>query len=223
MKTGYVFKHIVGSLLFLAILFFSAGKLNYWQGLVYLALGMLMTLLNYTVFSIDPELAKERAKPQQGTKSWDKAILGLTSLATIAMYIIAGLDSGRYHWSPRFPTSVYISGIILTIAGQLMFLIAQKQNRFFSSTVRIQTDRQHTVCDEGVYAFVRHPGYLGFIIQLVGFPMLFGSIWSIIPVAVSIILFITRTGLEDRTLRDELPGYDEFTKRTRFRIIPGVW
>jgi protein-S-isoprenylcysteine O-methyltransferase Ste14 len=223
MKTGYVFKHIVGSLLFFAILFLSAGKFNYWQGLVYLVIGMLMMLLNYTVFRIDPELLRERANPEQGTKSWDKAILGLTFLGTIAMYVMAGLDSGRFHWSPRFPIIVSLSGIILTIAGQLLFLIAQKQNRFFSSTVRVQKERKHTVCDKGLYTFVRHPAYLGFIVQLIGFPMLFGSLWSIIPVSVSIVLFLMRTWLEDKTLREELPGYAEYTKKTRFRIIPGAW
>src|SRR3569832_878086 len=141
-----------------------------------------MMVMNYTVFSIDPGLLQERSAPQQGTKPWDKAILGFTSLATITMYVVAGLDSGRYHWSPQFPVMISLAGIMLTIAGQLLFLIAQKQNKIFSSTVRIQTDRQHTVCDKGVYTFVRHPGYLGFVIQLIGFPMLFGSLWSIIPV-----------------------------------------
>ena len=223
MKTGYVVKHVVGSLLFLAILFVSAGKFYYWQGLTYLAIGIVMTILNYTVFKIDPQLLEERSGPHPGTKSWDKVILALLSFATIAMYLLAGLDSGRYHWSLTFPPILYLVGITLTIIGQLLFLIAQKQNSFFSSTVHIQTDRQHTVCGEGLYAFVRHPAYLGFIIQLIGFPILFASIWSIIPVTVSIVLFIIRTELEDKTLREELPGYVEYSKKTRFKIIPGVW
>ncbi|MGZ3937943.1 MAG: methyltransferase family protein [Flavisolibacter sp.] len=223
MKTSYVVKHIMGSLLFFTILFISAGKLYYWQGLIYFAIGIVMTTLNYTVFTIDPELLTERSGPHKDTKSWDKVILGFSSLATIAMYILAGLDSGRYHWSPTFLSILYVVGIILTIAGQLLFLIAQKQNSFFSSTVRIQTDRQHTVCDHGLYAFVRHPAYLGFIIQLIGFPLLFGSLWSIIPVTVSIVLFIIRTELEDKTLRDELSGYIEYSKKTRFKIVPGIW
>ncbi|MGZ3844590.1 MAG: hypothetical protein ACXVBH_00955, partial [Flavisolibacter sp.] len=103
MKTSYVVKHIMGSLLFFTILFISAGKLYYWQGLIYFAIGIVMTTLNYTVFRIDPELLTERSGPHKDTKSWDKVILGFSSLATIAMYILAGLDSGRYHWSPTFP------------------------------------------------------------------------------------------------------------------------
>jgi len=139
------------------------------------------------------------------------------------MYIIGGLDSGRYHWSPDFHWSIYLLGIILTGVGQLLFLIAQKQNKFFSSTVRIQTDREHIVCETGLYKIVRHPAYLGSIIQSLGFPLIFGSLWSIIPISFSIILFITRTNLEDKTLINELKGYSEYSNKTRYKIIPFVW
>ena len=139
------------------------------------------------------------------------------------MYIIAGLDSGRYHWSPDFHWSLSLAGILLTATGQLLFLIAQKQNKFFSSTVRIQTDREHTVCDTGLYKFIRHPAYLGSIIQSVGFPLLFGSFWSIIPIGMMIILLITRAALEDKTLKNELKGYPEYTNKTRYKLIPYVW
>ena len=142
---------------------------------------------------------------------------------TIIMYIIADLDSGRFHWSPDFHWSVYIPGIIFTITGQLLFLIAQKQNKFFSSTVRIQTDRGHTVCESGLYKVVRHPAYLGSVIQAIGFPLLFGSLWSIIPVCVLIVFLVTRTHLEDKTLKNELKGYTEFSYKTRHKLIPYIW
>jgi protein-S-isoprenylcysteine O-methyltransferase Ste14 len=223
MKASYSLKLFTGTLIFFIVIFISAGRIAYWQGLVYVAIGLIMRLLNLTVLSIDQQLLKERSKPGEGAKKWDKTILGLSFLASISMYIIAGLDSGRYHWSGEFHWSIYLLGIILTIAGQLLFLIAQKQNRFFSSTVRIQTDREHVVCETGLYRVVRHPAYLGSIIQSAGFPLLFGSIWSIIPVFVLIVLFITRTWLEDKTLKNELKGYPEYTKKTRYRIVPYVW
>lgn len=144
-------------------------------------------------------------------------------MVTIIIYIIAGLDSGRFHWSPEFPWTLYFLGIIFTIAGQLLFLIAQKQNKFFSSTVRIQTDRGHTVCESGLYKIVRHPAYLGQIIQTIGFPLLFGSVWSIIPVCVSIVLLMTRTHLEDKTLKDELKGYIEYSGKTQYKLIPYIY
>lgn len=223
MKPSYLIKHLIGTFLFFIIIFISAGKIHYWQGLIYVGIGLIMSILNYTVLRIDSELLKERSKPGEGTKKWDKTILGLSFLITISMYIIAGLDSGRYHWSPVFHWSICLTGIILTISGQLLFLIAQKQNKFFSSTVRIQTDRNHIVCETGLYSIVRHPAYLGSIIQLLGFPLLFGSIWSIIPVCLSIILAITRTSLEDKTLKNELKGYPEYSNKTQYKIFPYVW
>ena len=223
MKTSYLIKHFFGTFIFFAIIFVSAGRLDYWQGLIYVSIGLIMAILNYTVLRIDSDLLKERSKPGEDTKKWDKTILGLSFLATISMYLIAGLDSGRFHWSPDFHWSICLLGIILTASGQLLFLIAQKQNEFFSSTVRIQTERGHTVCETGLYKIVRHPAYLGSIIQSIGFPLLFGSIWSIIPVGVLIILFIIRTALEDRTLKKELKGYIEYSDKTRYKIIPFIW
>ncbi|MEI8087330.1 MAG: isoprenylcysteine carboxylmethyltransferase family protein [Paludibacter sp.] len=223
MKISYVLKHFIGTFVFFSVLFISAGRLDYWQGLIYVIIGLIMSVLNYTVFRIDAELLEERSKPGEGTKEWDKKILGLSFLVTIAMYVTAGLDSGRYHWSPNFHWSLMLLGIILTIIGQLLFLIAQKQNKFFSSTVRIQTNREHTVCETGLYGFVRHPAYLGSIIQSLGFPFLFGSLWSSIPICLSIILLITRTNLEDKTLKNELKGYLDYANKTRYKLFPYLW
>ena len=223
MKSSLIIKQAIGTLLFFSIIFISAGSISYWQGWAYVIIGFFMIILNYTVFRLDSELSKERSKPGEGAKKWDKLMLGLTFLATIAIYITVGLDSGRYHWSPDFHWSIYLLGIIFTITGQLLFLIAQKQNKFFSSTVRIQTDRGHTVCETGLYKFVRHPAYLGTFIQTLGFPLLFGSLWSIIPVIISVGFLLTRTCLEDKTLRDELKGYVEYSAKTRYRLIPFVW
>jgi protein-S-isoprenylcysteine O-methyltransferase Ste14 len=223
MKASLFIKQTLGMLLFFAVIFISAGRFIYWQGLVYVLIGLFMYILSFTVLRVDSDLMLERSKPGEGAKQWDKLILGLSFIATIGMYVIAGLDTGRYHWSPDFHWNLFITGIIFTIVGQLLFLIAQKQNKFFSSTVRIQTDRGHTVCDTGLYKVVRHPAYLGSVIQALGFPLLFGSLWSIIPVSITIILLITRTYLEDKTLINELKGYSDYTLKTRYRLIPFFW
>lgn len=223
MKASLFIKQVFGTLLFFAVIFISAGRFIYWQGLVYVFIGLFMFILNFTALHLDSDLMNERSKPGEGVKKWDKLILGLSFLATISMYIIAGLDSGRFHWSPDFHWSIYMLGMMLTILGQLLFLIAQKQNKFFSSTVRIQTDRGHTVCESGPYKVVRHPAYLGSVIQAIGFPLLFGSLWSIIPVCILIIFLLTRTYLEDKTLKNELKGYSEYTYKTRYRLIPYLW
>lgn len=223
MKTNYILKHFLGTFVFFALLFISAGRICYWQGLVYVVIGLTMSVMNYTILKIDPQLLEERSKPGEGVKKWDKIILGISFLMALVMYLVAGFDSGRYQWSPDFHWALYAIGIVFTITGQLLFLIAQKQNRFFSSTVRIQIEREHVVCDTGLYSIVRHPAYLGSIIQALGFPLLFGSLWSIIPVTGSIILLLTRTSLEDKTLKEELNGYNAYATKTRYRLIPYLW
>ncbi len=223
MKTSYVIKHIAGSLVFFLIIFICAGRIDYLPGLIYLAIGIIMTVLNYTVLKPGSDLLAERGKPGEGVKKWDKIILLFSFLLTISMYAVAGLDSGRYRWSPDFHLILPIIGIVLTISGQLLFLTAQKQNKFFSSTVRIQSDREHTVCDTGLYKIVRHPAYMGSIIQAVGFPLLFESLWSIIPAALLVVIHFIRTFLEDRALKEELSGYLDYSKKTRYLLIPGLW
>ena len=223
MNAAYVIKHLLGTFVFFSVIFISAGRIDYWQGMVYVSIGSIMVVLNYTLLRPDSDLLKERSAPGENVKKWDKTILGLSFLAGISMYVVAGLDSGRYHWSPEINKLLCVPGIIFSATGQLLFLIAQKQNKFFSSTVRIQTDRKHTVCNTGLYSFVRHPAYFGSLIQLIGFPLIFCSIWSIIPVMVSVVLLLVRTRLEDITLRNELTGYSAYSERTRYRIIPLIW
>jgi protein-S-isoprenylcysteine O-methyltransferase Ste14 len=97
------------------------------------------------------------------------------------------------------------------------------ENRFFSSVVRIQTDRGHVVCDSGPYRIVRHPGYAGNILPLAGIVLALGSIWTLVPAIVALIITVIRTTLEDRTLQAELPGYRDYARRVRYRLIPGIF
>ena len=105
----------------------------------------------------------------------------------------------------------------------LLFLLALKENRFFSAVVRIQTDRGHTVCMTGPYRVIRHPGNAGMSLGTAGLPFLFMSAWSAIPVLLSVMIIVIRTHLEDTVLKQELEGYEEYQLMTRFRLIPGMW
>ncbi len=96
-------------------------------------------------------------------------------------------------------------------------------NKFFAATVRIQTDRGHTVAEGGPYRFVRHPGYAGAAAFVVALALMLGSLWALIPAAVALAAVIERTALEDRTLRRELAGYEAYARKTRYRLVPGVW
>ena len=96
-------------------------------------------------------------------------------------------------------------------------------NAFFETTVRIQRDRGQTVATGGPYRYVRHPGYVGASLFTVMTAVLLGSYWAILPGLLSVIAFVVRTAKEDRTLREELEGYEAYTKATRYRLVPGVW
>ena len=216
-------KSFAGIFFFILILFISAGRIDYYQGWIYSAMSLLGLFMNFALTFEDTELLNERSKPPKDAKEWDKNILKLSALTTIIAYVVAGLDSGRYHWSPHLHWGAGLLGIVLMLLGQVLFLIAKKTNRFFSSVMRIQNDRGHTVCETGPYRFVRHPGYLGMIISWAGFPLLIGSIWSTIPVGIAIILLLVRTRLEDKTLIEELTGYSQYIQKTRPKLVPGLW
>jgi protein-S-isoprenylcysteine O-methyltransferase Ste14 len=139
------------------------------------------------------------------------------------MMVLSILDAGRFHWQPQLPLSIILLGIFLFILGQFFFLWAKRTNMFFSSVVRIQTDRGQTVCKEGLYRFVRHPGYVGGILFGLASPLVLGSFWGLIPAILAAFCLIIRTLLEDKLLRKELPGYTEYTKEVRYRLIPGIW
>lgn len=223
MKTKFLFRILITSIVFSVILFLSAGTFDYFQGWIFFGTNIITSLMNFWSVRNDAELIAERSKIRAGAKSWDKKILGLSGFMYLSYLIISGLDSGRYHWSPDFHPSLYALGFIITILGQVLFLTAKKENRFFSSVVRIQTERGHVVCDTGVYKIVRHPGYSGMMISLFALPLITGSVWSIIPTVISIILIFLRTHLEDETLKNELPGYIEYTRTTKQRLIPKIW
>lgn len=172
-----------------------------------------------------PGLMAERVKfyKAPGVKSWDKVLAPLMAVSlSFPLVIVAGLDH-RFGWSHVFPTWLNILGFILIMLGYAFAGWALVENRFFSGVVRIQTDRGHVVCDSGPYRIVRHPGYAGNILPLTGIVLALGSIWTLIPAMVALVIIVIRTTLEDRTLQDELPGYRDYAQRVRYRLIPGVF
>ncbi len=211
------------TIVFVAILLVSAGRLGYWQAWEYAAISTVMNVCTRLILRNAPELSKERTRPGEGAKGWDKALLGVGFLLTLVTLVVAGLDSGRFHWVPRLSWGWSIAGIVLTTTGVAIFLLALKENRFFSAVVRIQADRGHTVCNTGPYRVVRHPGYAGMIIGTIGLPLLFTSAWSGIPALLSSVLLVVRTRLEDGALEKELVGYRDYQRTTRFRLLPAVW
>lgn len=172
-----------------------------------------------------PGLTAERQniEKMQSTKAWDKVLAPLMALSlSFPLVIVAGLDH-RFGWSPAFPLWLVVLGFILIALGYAFGVWAMAENRFFSSTVRIQMDRGHEVCDSGPYRIVRHPGYGGNVLPLLGIVLALGSVWTLIPAAVALIIAVIRTVLEDQTLQEELPGYRDYAQRVRYRLIPGIF
>ena len=156
-------------------------------------------------------------------KPWDRVLAPLMAVSlSFPLAIVAGLDH-RFGWSPDFPIGLTMLGFGMIALGYGFASWALAENRFFSSVVRIQKDRGHAVCDRGPYRFVRHPGYAGNLLPLPGIVLALDSVWTLVPAAVALIVIIVRTALEDRTLREELPGYRAYSEVVRYRLIPGIY
>ncbi|MGZ3697437.1 MAG: methyltransferase family protein [Bdellovibrionota bacterium] len=211
------------TLVFLGFLLGSAGSLDYWQAWLYAGVSVAMNLATQLALRGNPDLSKERSKPGAGMQKWDKAVLGIGLLLTVITLVVAGLDTGRFHWSSGFPWEWSLLGVGLNVLGMAIFLRAMTENHFFSAVVRIQTDREQSVCTTGPYRLVRHPGYVGLIIGTLGFPFLFVSVWSVIPTLLSVATLIARTAMEDRFLEAQLKGYRDYQRITRYRLVPGIW
>lgn len=208
-----------------ATLFGAAWRLNWIEGWVYLGLYLAFIALNAVLMlskSGSVELIKERSQIKENAKGWDKAIGLLIGLFGSGMLIVAGFDE-RWSWSPRLAVAVQVAAFVVVALGDVLFAWAMASNQFFSSVVRIQQDRGHTVQTGGPYHFVRHPGYVGTVVPALATPLALGSLWAFIPAGLLTVVIVVRTALEDKTLQDELVGYAEYARRTRYRLVPGVW
>jgi len=220
------FRLVVVYLLIPLILFICGGDLGWWQAWLYSML-ILAAGISGRMWAErrHPGLTDERQNMEkvQSAKAWDKVLAPLMALSvSFPLVIVAGLDH-RFGWSPLFPLWLIMLGFLLISLGYAFAAWALIENRFFSSVVRIQVDRGHVVCDSGPYRIVRHPGYAGNMLALPGMVLALSSTWTLIPAAVALIIAVIRTVLEDQTLQDELPGYRDYARRVRYRLIPGIF
>lgn len=208
---------------FAVVIFWPAGRLDWVAGWVYLGIVALNYLFNVVYLQrVNPDLIEARMRMAKGTKRWD-IVWGLVfGPALLSTYIVAGLDAVRFEWS-TMPALFWPIGLIIFLPGTLLFSWSMGVNPFFEKTVRVQKERGHRVVDTGPYAVVRHPGYVGFSGWCLSVPLLLASWWAFVPAILSIVGLVVRTALEDRTLREELEGYEAYAKRVRYRLLPGVW
>ena len=194
----------------------TVGIAGFW---VYVAILAAVMVASFAL--LDPELLRERMRPG-GQRP--PASLRIFTGVMVLHWIVAGLDRGHWHWSDTVP--VWLQGVSLFAVAMAYGLAvwAMRVNRFFSSVVRIQSDRGQYVVTTGPYAVIRHPGYLAGIVIVVASGIALGS-WlaAAILIAFSLPFLLYRAVTEDRVLQAELPGYRDYAARVRWRIVPGIW
>lgn len=215
---------IVVTVMLGAALFASAGRLDLPMFWIYFVLHSGAQLaVALLVFRQNRDLLEERQRPGQGAKAWDRVILRLYFLFSLALFVVAGLDVGRFHWSDTVPLWGQIAALVGFVLSFALSIWAMTVNDFFSRIVRIQLDRGQRVVAEGPYRYVRHPSYAGSILSFLCAALALGSWLALVPAALIGVTFTMRTALEDRALQQELAGYGEYTQRVRYRLLPCVW
>ena len=209
-----------------AFFFVSAGTLRWLEAWLLLAVYIMYAVLVSTwLRAHDPALLQERLKGspiQEGQKGWDKILAIGFLVVGLPLLILPGLDAVRYQWT-HMPTVLTAVGLAAHVPGFLWIFSVMKENTYLSRVVKIDEERGQKVITTGPYRVVRHPMYAAVILLVLCMPLALGSVLSLIPASLMVVLLVIRTVLEDKTLREELEGYPEYAARTRYRIVPGVW
>ncbi|QBR03494.1 methyltransferase family protein [Paraburkholderia pallida] len=208
-----------------AIIFFAAGTMDYAGGWLYL--GEMIAASAYfaqDMMRFDPGLLKERLKPPMQK---DQPLADKLVLIPILLLMFGGLgfmaaDAARWHWSSMPPT-VQWAGCVLLLASLVFMYWTLRTNSFAAPVVKIQKDRGQAVITTGPYAIVRHPLYFGALFYIAATSLVLGSWWGLASVPLLVPLLAIRIGIEERTLRSGLDGYDDYARRVRWRLVPFVW
>jgi len=209
-----------------ALLFLCAGTAAWPMGWVYVLLALAAVVgSRLIVRKRSPDTLRERARftAAEGMKPWDRFLSTFVGLiGPLLTVVIAGLDH-RYGWPPAVPILVQVLAALVTAGAFAVASWAMVANRYFSAVARIQQDRGQVVVTGGPYRFVRHPAYATGLLTALTVPVMLDAFWALVPGLVTLGALVVRTRLEDRMLRQELVGYEEYAARTRYRLIPGVW
>lgn len=221
-KPDPVIKFILMYIILALALFLPAWTIFWLQGWIYIIIMIIFSTTYITYLKKkDPELLNARAKTK-ATESWDKKIGFFAGIFIIAMYILPGFDTVRFHWS-HVPFIVNIIGFIGMTLSLILFFLVNRENTYLSRIVEIQEERGHRVITTGPYKIVRHPMYFAVIVLYICHCLALGSLYALIPCTGVIITIIIRTSYEDKKLLEQLEGYKEYAQKTRYRLIPGIW
>jgi protein-S-isoprenylcysteine O-methyltransferase Ste14 len=198
---------------------------GWWEAWVYAGVYILGFVISRALAGRrHPDLLAERARftEHEDAKPWDRWLAPLVGLGGGLIPLVAGLDA-RFGSPPAFSLPVRLGALAVILIGHALGSYALVENRFFSGMVRIQTERGHRVVSTGPYRWMRHPGYAGALLTYLATPIFLETLWAYVPVALLTTALVVRTHLEDKALREELPGYAEYARRVRARLLPRVW
>ena len=212
-------KFIAGLLLVALLLFLPAGTIRYPGGLLFLCLLFVpMLLMGIVMLARARDLLAKRldVKEKQGTQKGVVAVMGLIFLSG---FILAGLDF-RFGWS-KVPLPVVIVASVLFLVGYAFYAEVMRENAYLSRTIKVEEGQ--TVISTGLYAVVRHPMYTASTVMFLALPLILGSWYALIPFALYPVIMVVRIHGEEKLLTAELAGYEEYTRKVRYRLIPFVW
>lgn len=213
---------LIGVVILGLLLFLPAWTLNYWQAWVFIVVFMVSTNAIGIYLSLkDPALLERRKKvgPASEQRMSQKIIMSVTVVALIALFVFCALDY-RFGWSP-VPWYVSLLGDVLVALGLLINLVVFRENSYGGASIETVADQK--VISTGLYGFIRHPMYMGVLVMMIGVPLALGSWWGLVILALIIPVLIWRILDEERMLRNDLPGYSDYTHKVRYRLVPYLW
>ncbi|MDQ7778988.1 MAG: isoprenylcysteine carboxylmethyltransferase family protein [Planctomycetota bacterium] len=210
---------LVGIPLLLAMLFVPAGTLDYWQAWAYLAIIVVsMTFALRFLFRNSPELLERRMRMKE-TEPRQKWVVRIGAPCFVATYLLCGFDR-RFAWSSVAAEQVLLADLVVVLSYIFIFQ-AFKENRYASRIVEVVPGQK--VIGSGPYAIVRHPMYLGVSLMCMFSPLALGSVLAMLPALLMVPLLVVRILNEEDVLMRELEGYRDYMKKTRCRLVPGIW
>jgi len=217
------FEAVAQFLVFLAVLIFlPAWSLRYWQGWLFLSVFSAAVIwITAYLLRTDPALVERRMKAGAAaeTRRSQKRIQMLASVLFFLVVLVPALDH-RLGWSPA-PAAASILGDVLVALGFIVIFLVFKANSFTSGIVEVAAEQK--IVTTGPYAIVRHPMYSGALVMFVGMPLALGSWWGLLLVVPLTAVLVWRLADEEKFLDDELPGYREYRRNVRYRLVPAVY
>jgi protein-S-isoprenylcysteine O-methyltransferase Ste14 len=213
---------LFGSVFFAVPLFWPAGTFNYWQAWVFIAVFGVTSFGPSVYWALRrPDILRRRMRsgPTAETRPVQKIATVGIAVMVLAVLVLSALDH-RFGWS-QVPTPIVIVGDVLVAIGLGMSMLVVQQNNYAAATITVEAEQP--VVDTGLYGLVRHPMYAGALIMMVGMPLALDSYWGLVTVVPGVAVLLLRIDDEEKMLRQELAGYDEYTHKVHYRLVPGVW